>query len=200
MTSRFGGYRALLALAVLAWCGTAEATTLVRASLDELTANNRDIVVGEVVGAESYWNTDGSFILTDVRVRPIEAIKGETLGAERGELTVTLMGGTVGETTVMIVAGATLEPGRSYVLFLDPEALPGAEQALTVGDHSQGVFDIVAGESGELRAVSQAVAHPLLPDRQGIADAPGGAEGFPLPALVDSIRQRIARDARQEVK
>lgn len=160
-----------------------QATTLVRASLDELTARNESVVLGEVVEAVSYWNSDKTFILTDVRVALAESIKGES---ER-EITLTLMGGRVGDTTTIILGGAELIPGHSYVLFLHHHDLPGAAGALTVSDHCQGVFEVVA-EKGKLRAVSQANRHPLVPDRSGYVDAPGGALGFPLEALIDSVR------------
>jgi len=163
----------------------ASATTLIRASLDHLTDGNGTIVVGEVVDAYSYWNEEGTFILTDVRVAVIERLKGKL---DDGEVTVTIMGGTVGDLTTLIVGGAELIPDRSYVLFLNEEDLPGG-RVITVRDHCQGVFDIDAAEGG-LRAVSQANGHPLLPDASGAFDAPGGAEGFPLEAMIETIRER----------
>lgn len=78
------------------------ATTLARTGLDELVAGNDRVVVGEVVDAISYWNEDRTFILTDVRVAPTETIKGKA----KGELTLTLLGGTVGDLTTLIVGGA----------------------------------------------------------------------------------------------
>jgi len=171
-------------VAVLA--APASATTLIRASLDHLTDGNGTVVVGEVVDAYSYWNEDGTFILTDVRVAVNERLKGKL---DDGELTVTIMGGTVGDLTTLIVGGAELIPEHSYVLFLDEEDLPGARGVRTVRDHCQGVFEVEIAEDG-LRAVSQANGHPLLPDASGAFDAPGGAEGFPLEAMIETIRER----------
>ncbi|HEX9731299.1 MAG TPA: hypothetical protein VGG06_04840, partial [Thermoanaerobaculia bacterium] len=171
-------------VAVLA--APASATTLIRASLDHLTDGNGTVVVGEVVDAYSYWNEDGTFILTDVRVAVNERLKGKL---DDGELTVTIMGGTVGDLTTLIVGGAELIPDHSYVLFLDEEDLPGARGVRTVRDHCQGVFEVEIAEDG-LRAVSQANGHPLLPDASGAFDAPGGAEGFPLEAMIETIRER----------
>jgi hypothetical protein len=168
------------------------ATTLVRVGLDELVASNERVVLGEVIDAVSYWNEDKTFILTDVKISPVETIKGR----DEGEITVTLLGGTVGDLTTLIVGGAELIPGRSYVLFLNPEKLPGARQALTLRDHSQGAFEVTS-RRGELRAVSQAVKHPLVPDRRGATQAPGGAEGFPLNVLLGSLRDTVNR---QEVR
>jgi hypothetical protein len=190
--------RGAMVLALAAgFVAPASATTLVRESLDELVAGNRAIVVGEVVDASSYWNEDHTFILTDVRVAVHEALKGDV---NDRELTVTIMGGRVGEITTLIVGGPELIPGNSYVLFLNEENLPGAERALTVRDLVQGAFDVKIGREG-LRAVSQANSHPLLPDRSGYMDAPGGVEGMPLNAMMQSVRETVDRQrTRQEVQ
>lgn len=196
-----GLLRGAMALAIAAGIASvaapAGATTLVRESLDELVAGNRAVVVGEVVDASSYWNEDHTFILTDVRIAVHEALKGDV--ADR-EITVTLMGGRVDEITTLIVGGPELIPGNSYVLFLNEENLPGAERALTVRDLVQGAFDVKIGRDG-LRAVSQANSHPLLPDHSGYIDAPGGVEGMPLTAMMQSIRETVDRQrTRQEVQ
>ena len=186
---------AALAASVAAPIG---ATTLARVGLEELTATNGSIVVGQVLDAHSYWNEDHNFIYTDVRIVTSEVLKGRAVAG--GEVTVTLMGGTVGEMTTLIVAGAELIPGNSYVLFLNREQMPG-KRALTVRDHVQGVFDIVDELDGP-RAVSQAKGHPLVPDLFGDAQPPGGHEGLALGALLDEIRtiERSQRADRQEVK
>lgn len=186
-----------LALAIAASVAApASATTLMRASLDELVAGNETIVVGEVVDVESYWNAEHTFILTDVRFRTSDVLKGNL---RSGELTITLMGGQVGDLTTLIIGGPQLFPGHSYVVFLNEESLPGV-QALTVRDLVQGAFDVVMAKDG-LRAVSQANSHPLLPDKAGYLDAPGGVEGFPLTVLMKSIREIAVRptDAQREM-
>ncbi len=187
--------RCVVAIAVVAGVvAPASATTLIRADLDDLAAANRTIVVGEVLDMHSYWNVEGTFILTDVRVAAIEVLKGKPRDAE---LTVTVMGGTVGELTTLIVGGAELVSGNSYVLFLNEEDLPGVRGSLTVRDHCQGVFEIVpAGD--ELRAVSQANSHPLVPDALGSTDVPGGSEGLELNTMMRSIRELVdVRDAKE---
>jgi hypothetical protein len=174
----------------------AGATTLIRESLDELVRSNRTIVVGEVVDVHSYWNADGTFILTDVRVAMHDVLKGNV---KDRELTVTIMGGRVGEITTLIIGNPQLEPGNSYVLFLNEEDLPGGK-ALTVRDLVQGAFDVTIGKDG-LRAVSQANGHPLLPDARGSFEAEGGREGFPLNSMMQSIREIVHYNAaRPEVK
>ena len=161
----------------------ASATTLRRMGLEELVAGNKTIVVGQVLDARSYWNKDKTFIMTDVRIAVNETIKGNV----QNEVKVTLMGGRVGDLTTLILGGAELIPGKSYLLFLNEENLLGKRTA-TVRDLCQGAFDLVIGKDG-LRAVSQANRHPLIPDHLGYIDAPGGVEGIPFNAMVQSIRQ-----------
>lgn len=171
----------------------ASATTLMRAGLDELTRGNSKIVVGEILDTHSYWNESGTFILTDVRVAVHEVLKGQVQG---GEIELTILGGTVGDLTALIVGGAELQPGSSYVLFLGERNLPGVrEKTLTVSDHCQGVFDLVPNREG-LKAVSQANRHPLIPDRQGSSEPPGGVEGLALGSMVRSIRNLNSREVR----
>lgn len=183
-----GGLLALAFAAVLT--APASASTFIRQSLDDLVASNEAVVVGEVVDTRSYWNSDGSFILTDVRIVPSQVLKGKL---EKRELTVTIMGGTVADLTTLIVGGAELIQGNSYVLFLNHNDLPGTKAVRTVRDHGQGVFDIRLAKDGRLRAISQANRHPLLPDAKGISEAPGGKDGIPLDNLIQSIRELAGR-------
>lgn len=173
----------------------ASATTLKRASLDELVAGNRSVVVGEVIDSRSYWNEDHSFILTDVEFAVSDVVKGQ----RQDNLKVTIMGGRVGETTTLIIGGPELIPGRSYVLFLNEENLPGA-RALTVRDLVQGTFEVKLDRQGELRAVSQANAHALLPDAFGSVKAAGGAEGYPLHSMMNAIRDIERHQGQKEKK
>lgn len=190
--------RSALVLALAAGAAApSSATTLIRQSLVGLVANNATIVVGEVLDAHSYWNEEHTFILTDVRVRATEVLKGNPKDTD---FTVTLLGGTVDELTTLIVAGAELLPGKSYVLFLAEDDLPGVKAARTVREHSQGVFDVVRARDG-YRAISQANRHPLHPDALGFVDPPGGAQGLLLDNMKKSIREISARQgARQEVQ
>lgn len=187
---------AAVAAAVVMLAAPVAATTMIRAGLDDLVAGNETIVVGQVVGLRSYWNADHTFILTDVRVQPTTVLKGEPT---RRELTVTVMGGTVGELSTVIVAGPDLALGSEYLLFLNREDLPGAAGARTVRDLSQGVFDVVPTPGGK-RAVSQAIYHPLLPDATGLTEPPGGAAGVGLDELMQNVRGLAGEGRRSPVR
>jgi hypothetical protein len=156
----------------------ASATSLVRRGIEGLTRDNETIVQASVLDIHSYWNAAHTFIFTDVHVRASAKFKG----APADDLSFTVMGGTVGQTTTLIVGGPDLAPGSEYVLFLSHTDLPGAPGMLTVRDLCQGVFAVRKG-----RAFSQASVEPLLPDAQGIADAPGGVDGLPIETLAQQI-------------
>ncbi|HEY3216391.1 MAG TPA: hypothetical protein VGK93_07855 [Candidatus Eisenbacteria bacterium] len=175
---------ALVSAALTASAIKADATTLIRQGLDQLASDNELVLQGRVLETHSYWNDDHTFILTNVRVRPSQILKG----SHDGDVTFTLMGGTVGEITTLIVGGADLWPGSDYVLFLSRVDLPGAADRLTVRDHAQGVFDLENG-----RAFSQALGHALLPGPGGRADVPGGEEGLVLEDLVRQVRAQTNR-------
>ena len=174
-----------LAPVVLALSATsAGATTLIRQGLDRLTTGNETIVQATVLDIHSYWNADHQFILTDVRLRPSRILKG----APAGDVICTVMGGSVGDVTTLIIGGADLAPGLEYMLFLAHADLPGAANRLTIRDHSQGVFEIVGG-----RAFSQAASEPVLPDEHGKTDVPGGADGLDLDELIQEVRSHSNR-------
>jgi len=192
-----GGVVALGLAATLA--APVGATTLRRAGLDELVAGNGTIVVGQVLDVESRWNADHTFILTDVKVAVSEKVKGRVQGET---LTVTLMGGRVGETTTLILGGAELIPGNEYLLFLNREELPGEANALTVRDHVQGAFNLIENKGdGKVQAFSQALHTPLVPDASGNVRPVGGEEGLPLADMLVAIREIAKQQGpRQEVK
>jgi hypothetical protein len=176
----------LAAAAILVMAAPAHATTLIRQSVERLARENSTALVGRVVSAHSYWNADHTMILTDVKLRTNGLLKG---GLGQTE-TITLMGGSVGEITTLIVGGPELEPGSDYLLFVNDEELPGGIVRPTVRDLAQGAFRLrMIG--GRLRAWSQAIGHPLLPDADGLTEPAGGYGGMDLDELTARVRAAI---------
>lgn len=182
--------RLTLALAATAlFAVPAGATTLLRAGLDELVRGNELILQGRVLDVHSYWNADHTFILTDVRLRPESFLKGTRRADE--DVTLTLPGGTVGETTVLLIGTPEMVPGSDYVVFLNREELPGFADRLTVRDLVQGVFE-VASVRGQRRVFSQALGHPLLSDPSGSDEAVGGRDGLEFGDFHSRVRAILA--------
>ena len=163
----------------------AGATTLIRQGLDKLTSENSAVVYGRVLDIHSYWNAERTMIMTDVRVRPSLVLKGDRSARE---IIFTLLGGTVGETTTLIIGGPELVPGSDYILFLNREQLHGERPVLTVRDLAQGAFEFADLGAGR-RVYSQALHHVLLPDAEGLSDPPGGSEGLNLDEMLTRVRQ-----------
>lgn len=188
---------ALAALAAALAGAPAGATTLIRMGLEDLVASNAVVVVGEILEAESRWNEDASFIVTDVQLAVHEVVKGRL---SEKEVTITLPGGRIGNRTHVVVGAAELVPGSSYVLFLSRMNLLRAGDGLVIRDLIQGAFDLKLGRGG-LHAVSQALRHSLLPDKSGQLGPPGGTEGIPIDAMLSEIRRIAARQgSRREVQ
>lgn len=163
----------------------AGATTLIRQGLDKLTAENEAVIYGRVLDIHSYWNAEHTMIMTDVRVRASQVLKGDRAARE---ITFTLLGGTVGEITTLVIGGPELVPGSDYILFLNREQLHGARSVLTVRDLVQGAFEFTDLGQGR-RVYSQALDHVLLPDAEGLDEPPGGVDGMTLDDMLTQIRQ-----------
>jgi hypothetical protein len=172
-------------LAVAALAAPATATTLIRQGLEDLVQNNENVVQGKVLDIHSYWNPDHTFIFTDVRVRPTASVRRNPIARD---VTFTVMGGTVGETTVLVIGSPELVPGSEYLLFLNPVDMPGGARMLTVRDLVQGVFE-VGVVNGQRRMFSQALGTPLVPDAHGRTDVPGGEQGFEMDDMIRQIRE-----------
>lgn len=184
------GNRLLVRALVIAAVGAtvvmpAGATSIRRASLDRLVAENAIVVVGRVVDVYSHWNAEGTFILSDVRVVVDDALKGD---AGQREFVFTAMGGTVGDLSTIIVGGPEIEVGRKYLLFLNQEDVPGLSKTLMVRDLSQGIFDVVETSKGPW-ATNQSVRHGLVPDATGSVVPPGGMRGTSLATMSRDIRR-----------
>ena len=188
----------LALIAALFAAGAAQATTLERMSLEKLVDTNSKVLIGQVVDTYSYWNEDATFILTDVVIAKEVVLQGRPTKENR--LKITLMGGQVDDLQTVILGGANLEIGSSYVLFLSRSDLPGVTSALTVRDHSQGVFDLRESVDGELMAISQADSLDLVPDEKGLVTVPGGAQGLSLDELIQTVNEVVAAKNGREVK
>jgi hypothetical protein len=110
--------RTLLAALLLVCSTLAHADSAPPVALDALIDGAEEIVVGEVVSSEGRW--DGSLVVTDVRVRVDESLKGR---APR-EVTLTQPGGTAvhprlgARVTTQASSATPFTAGEQVVLFV----------------------------------------------------------------------------------
>ena len=110
------------------------ATTVVEMPLRDMVSMAPSIVVGTVESSASRWNEDRSLIVTDVRIRVTDVIKGQNVG----EIVVTQPGGKVGKLRVDVDGAVAYRTGQETVLFLAPDSR-GNQQVLGV---FRGRFDV----------------------------------------------------------
>lgn len=125
---------AYLVVLILSLASEGRATTVARMDLTTLTRTADAIVHGEVVGTASRWNADHTLIVTDVRFRVDEALKGSA----GGEIVLAHPGGVVGALRVEIPGLSSFHRGQESVLFLSR----GPDGARTVTALGQGRFDV----------------------------------------------------------
>lgn len=165
-----------LALALLAGAA-AQATTMVRAELEDLASAATLVVRVKCLGTESRW--EQGRIWTFTRFETGETFKG---GAPR-EITVRLLGGRVGHLTARVEGIPRFEAGEETVLFLEPTEFGD----LTVTSWAQGTFRIrradVRGET-----VTQDTGAVTLFDPETRRFSRGGVRQMPY----EEFKQRVA--------
>jgi hypothetical protein len=122
---------------MLSFWDSLHATTVRHLSFDDLVAKAEVIVTGQVIDSRTYRTGDGKLILTSYTVQVGENIKGKAPAT----LTVTTVGGKLGNTVLRVSGMPQFQAGENAVLFLERS---GAYT--TVVGLNQGKFSIANGE------------------------------------------------------
>src|SRR3954447_21710247 len=126
----------MIRIAMLAWAlaafSPAQATTVTRASLDDLIQKSTSIGRGRVVGAST--TVHGALVYTHYTIQVLERWKG----AAADQVQVQVPGGSFNGMQQNIAGAPQLGPGSEYVFFL----WTGPSRATHVLGLSQGVLDI----------------------------------------------------------
>jgi hypothetical protein len=146
---------------------SAYATTVRRLSFDELVAKAQIIVAGQVTDSRTYRTSDGKLILTSYTIQVGENVKGKTPAT----VTVTTVGGRIGNSILRVSGMPQFEAGENAVLFLEQSG-----SYTTVVGLSQGKFRVSNGE------VSNTLTGLSFPD---------GNAGKPLKMPVDEFKRQI---------
>ena len=85
-------------------------------SKKELVTKSDSIVVGQIVDQYSDWDSTGKFIVTYIKVKVVDDIKGSEGGAQ--EIIIKKVGGRVGDREMIVHGAARFTVGEKTLLFL----------------------------------------------------------------------------------
>jgi len=171
--------------------GLAAATTVEEKGFREMVTETSSIVHGTVVSSSSRWTENRSLIVTDIRIRVHEVLKGESVP----EVVVTQPGGKVGGVRVDADGAVGFRDGGEAVLFLDRSS---QGHTYVVGLF-QGRFDVVTDKRGNKLVRGMTPENVNVLRSSGPGDPAGtlglGASGtVRLDSFLGGVREMV-RDA-----
>ena len=138
------------------------ATTVQRLTLDDMVSKADTIVIGRVINSQSSWTKNGKLILTQTTFEVQEGLKG----AATKTVTITTVGGRVGNNILHVSGMPSFQPEETAVIFLER-----SNSYLTVLGLSQGKFSIVNGEvSNHLSGLSFEGGAASVPTRMRLSE------------------------------
>ncbi len=182
-------FRCTLLVACAALALPVFATTIARATMDELIEKSTAIVRGKVLRV--YGVRNGGLVSTHVRVGVIERLKGP----ESAEVEVVLPGGTAGGVVQKVSGVPQLVEGAEHVLFLWT-GRSGQTRLLGLG---QGVLDLGKGAGGEAMVTRQAIDAYVVDPNSGRA-AEAESVSLRYADFTARVKRVLAAAARTESK
>ena len=146
----------LLALALIAATSAVQAGTFQQLDLERLVGNSATALEGEVLGVESFWDSEGRIIVTEATIQVTDRVYGKADSVVR----VKTFGGTVGDYTIDAPGFPTFQKGERLFLFLRQDERDAG--MLRVTGYQQGQFRIVTGLDKMESAVSAVDGDALL--------------------------------------
>jgi hypothetical protein len=146
-----------------------------------LVIGSNDIVVGQIESVQSHWSPSHSKIFTDVRVT--ESLKG----AATDRITLTQLGGQVGDMRYTVPGCPVFKPGEEALLFVWRDARGGAQ----VNGLAQGKFDIERDAATGVATVQRSVPGLAFREARTLQLVPAGQRAPRIP--LNDLRQEILR-------
>jgi hypothetical protein len=174
--------RTLLIGSIVGLCALpVAASTFVAMEPAELVAASRAVVQGEVLEVYSFWNQDGTAVLTEARVLVEEVVAGQA----PSEVVVRTFGGRVGDYVLEAHGFPTFEAGQRLLLFLHD----APDGSLRVTGYRLGEYQVIRGAGGEL------LARPTLEAGVRLLHADGRQAPAPTAVPLEAFKQEIRRIA-----
>src|SRR5262249_14944179 len=184
-----------LACCILAFAVTANATTAIIPSDDNMIISSRAIIRAKVISQVCGFDSHHNIVYTYVTLRVKEVLKGEITSRD---VVLKEPGGQIGDRGTVLFGSPTFTNGENVVLYLDTEP----DGSLRVHDLFLGKFTVVGDQhTGQRIAVrevpdSAVVIIPMtpVPDQ---AQAPESTSRMELSAYLRMVRKRVAALAEQ---
>ena len=173
-------------LAVLA-AVPAGASTFLFVPQEELVAKAQSVVQGRVIEVQSFWNRQGTAIMTEAVVE----VEDTLLGRETSHVRLITFGGEVGGYVIEAHGFPTFRKGQRLLVFLEP-ARAGEDGAHRVLGYRQGQFEIRANKRGQEIAVPAWEAAEQVRILKADGTEATAPRAVPLTQLKSQIRE-IAR-------
>lgn len=169
-------------------------TSFAPKNFDQLVGEAEEIFVGTVSAATSRKLPTGG-IVTDVAFTNLQVLKGNTANTE---ITLMVLGGTVGEETLVIRGVPKFQMGITYLVFVEGNG----KTIFPVVGGDQGMFQIrrdpATGEDRVFNSRGMPITSVTAgPDATVSSATTGGGEQMPVPvtlgAVLQAIKDRLGR-------
>lgn len=182
---------ALLAGMALLLSTGAQATTLRRMTLDEMTATAT--VVARVRCTANEVRADRGEIWTFTSFETVEALKG----APPVQFRVRLIGGRLGSLKSTVDGVPRFRDGEELILFLEPSPASALQNEWTVVSWVQGTFRVHRDPRTGRENVTQDTSGLTMFDAATQQFAPGGVRNLPLAEFKQSVAAAANRGAQR---
>ncbi|MBP7459919.1 MAG: hypothetical protein KBA26_01395 [Candidatus Delongbacteria bacterium] len=118
-----------------------QASYLYLSTLDELCKESQEIVICKAQSLNCYYDDEKKDIFTRIDFIIQQNIKSHSL--KGNQFTLTLIGGTVGEKSLILPGAPTFEAGKEYLLMLTESANLRFSNPYSIAGGDQGKFDII---------------------------------------------------------
>lgn len=179
----------LMLFCAVALAMPAAASTFLEISQEELVAQADAVVQGRVIEVQSFWNKQGTAIVTEAVVEVEETV----LGRERSHVRLVTFGGEVDGYVIEAHGFPTFRKGQRLLVFLEPQRKreDGAHRVL---GYRQGELEIRQDRQG------REIAVPMWEgaERVRILRKDGTEARAPRARALDELKREIRETARRK--
>ncbi len=175
--------RIMMSIALVALLASVpvSASTFAAMSDEALVASSQAVIVGDVDQVYSFWNEDGTAVLTEAVIHVDRVIAGSA----PSQVTVRTFGGQVGDYRLVADGFPTFQQGERTVLFL----AAGADGTYKVAGYQLGQYRVRPGADGV------AMAFPTLEHGVRLMFKDGTAAPAPKAQSLEALTNRVRRIA-----